>query len=163
MSDLLFTVGLPRSGKSTWCKDWATVYYVGHSRNPRVIISGDDFRTALHGKQFLPATEGMVFAAMDVAIKALLIGGCDVCVDETCTTEATLLRYLRVDINARPVFIDTTAAICKERAVLSDKPYLLGPIDRMDTQLKELRSRWNETMERLKTYLRSRQPFDITV
>ncbi len=101
---LYFTVGLPRSGKSTYCDKWihgdkvmnhmentffAYVYMVD---KPRVIVAGDDFRAALHGQAYQYESECMVFAAMDVATRALLLRNFDVIIDETCTTEQTLYR-----------------------------------------------------------------------
>ena len=40
-----------------------------------------------------------MFAAMDMATRALLLSGHDVLIDETSTTEQSLLRYFRIDIN----------------------------------------------------------------
>jgi hypothetical protein len=122
--NLYFTVGLPQSGKSTYCDQWVrqpgrqhrltrsswgfsqTVPgpslshpkgNCGRSLSPRVVIAGDDFRKALYGRSYRIEAEATVFAMMDVATRALLDRGFDVIIDETCTTEQTLLRYLRLD------------------------------------------------------------------
>jgi hypothetical protein len=180
---LYYCVGLPRSGKSTRCDHWARnpdihidytqVFELGALKaypfdpqkpfvsRPRAIVCGDDFRTALHGNAFRIEAEGTVFAMMDVATRALLNRGFDVIVDETCTTEQTLLRYLRLDPNAEPVFIDTPEEACVERALASNKPFLVGPIRRMAFQLESLRGDWDAVVGRLKHYLESRKAQDI--
>jgi predicted kinase len=189
---LHYCVGLPRSGKSTWCDRWVREvlskpfkvdwqpaeflecgdrlkFKVGDIKpceptpppRARVVIAGDDFRTALHGNAFRVEAEGTVFAMMDVAARALLDRGFDVIVDETCTTEQTLLRYLRLDPNATPVFIDTPEEVCVERALASNKPFLVGPIRRMASQLSGLRDNWDQTVARLKAYLDHRKAQDI--
>jgi len=171
---LLFTIGLPRSGKSVWCDDWVRgdrvpKVYEGqffefrHQDRPRVIVCGDDFRRALYGREFQVEAEGSVFAAMDVATRALLNRGFDVIIDETSTTEQTLLRYLRLDINATPVWFDTPVSVCVSRAHETGRPYLEGPIYRMAAQLELLKRDWDSIIKRLKDYLASRATQDIAV
>lgn len=174
---LFFTVGLPRSGKSTWANKWVKFETYSDAFNsalwnsehlftnatPRVIISGDDFRRALYGRAYQIEAEGAVFAMMDVATRALLSRGFDVIVDETCTTEATLIRYLRIDPEATPIFIETSEEECIARAIKTGKPYLVGPIERMAKQLKELRANWDETVDHLKHYLSQRELQDTPV
>jgi predicted kinase len=180
---LLFCVGMPRSGKSTWCNNWVSQPEVGvqiekHTRadgsthdtivgvfvdRPRVVIAGDDFRTALYGRHYQPEAEGTVFATMDVATRAFLNRGFDVIVDETCTTQVTLMRYLRIDIDAEPVWIQTSAEVCKQRAIESGKPYLIPVIERHNDQLTRLKADWTTILWRCKELARSRHAFDIAV
>lgn len=180
---LYFTVGLPRSGKSVYCDLWVkkrdpeTVQIIQDAMvsrefiiwnrvpgaKPRAIVAGDDFRHALHGHEYLVEAEGAVFTAMDLATRALLRRGHDVIVDETCTTQSTLLRYLKIDVEARPVFIDTQAEVCIERAKADGRDYLVGPIERMDAQLKALRADWDNTVAKLKRYVEFRQGLDVAV
>lgn len=174
---LFFTVGLSRSGKSSWANEkWAKYHistlgdearYYPHEMDcltfNRVVISGDQFRRALHGSDFRIEAESTVYATMDIATRALLNSGYDVLIDETCTTEQTLLRYLRLDIDAVPIFFDATEEECIQRAIDTNKAYLVGPIKRMARQLKELRSNWDETVTRLKTYLLERRQHDVAV
>ncbi len=164
---LFFAVGLPRSGKSSWCRTWS-YEPVCHSslhfyswQKPRVVVSGDDFRRAIHGHAYIKEAEGLVFASMDIAAKALLFSGFDVIIDETSTTESSILRYLRIDMDAEPVFIDTPEAVCIERALATGKEYLVGPIQRMSRQLAELKKDWPATFERLKQSLRDRKDNDV--
>ena len=158
---LCFLVGLPRAGKSTYCHDWIKGAFPW--QRPRVVISGDTFRKALHGHDYLPWAEGQVFASMDTAIRALMLSGFDVLVDETSTTQSTILRYLRIDIDAKPIFINTPVEACIERAIATNKPYLVEPIKRMNDQLQRLLPNWETTFERLKSIARSRHTQDIEV
>jgi predicted kinase len=182
--NLYFTVGLPQSGKSTYCDTWSRhpdvnidytpLFELGALKTfqdlhdpivprPRVVIAGDDFRKALYGRSYQIEAEATVFAMMDVAARALLNRGFDVIMDETCTTEQTLLRYLRLDRAATAVFINTTKDVCIERAKASGKEYLVGPIERMAGQLDELKKNFGKTVCRLRDYLRSRESQDVSV
>jgi predicted kinase len=182
--NLYFTVGLPQSGKSTYCDQWvrhpdvhieyATVFELGVLKaiedlqkplvpRPRAVVAGDDFRRSLYGRSYQIEAEATVFAMMDVAARALLNRGFDVIIDETCTTEQTLLRYLRLDRTAVPVFMDASASVCIERAKAAGKEYLVGPIERMDRQLQHLRSDWDIIVDRLKFYLKTRESQDVAV
>lgn len=172
---LYFTSGLSRSGKSFFAKKWANYEdkFEGNrlgfdcwklpKNMKRVVISGDAFRKALHGSDFRIEAESTVYATMDITTRALLNEGYDVLIDETCTTEQTLLRYLRLDINAQPIFFDVTEEECIQRAKDTNKPYLIGPIQRMAKQLRILRANWDETVNRLKTYLKEREQHDVAV
>lgn len=175
---LYYTVGLPRSGKSFYCDQWcrlhsqfdSDIHYRGEfggwcikMTRPRSIVCGDDFRKAIHGHDYLPEAEGIVFAHMDVAARAQLAGGFDVMMDETCTTQSTLLRYLKLDPNATPVFINTPKEVCIERAKASGKDYLIGPIERMAAQLKELRADWDNIVRKLLSYVEMRKGLDVAV
>lgn len=156
---LWFTIGLPRSGKTTYCDEWVT----DHDHNRRVVVSGDAFRQALHGHAYIPEAEGVVFAHMDIAVRAFLLSGHDVIIDETATTEATILRYFRIDQEACPVWISTTAEVCIQRALDSNKPYLVDPINRMAQQLAKLKADYPGNFVRLQDYCRVRQNHDIHV
>lgn len=139
---LYFTVGLPRSGKSTLCKEWVKA----PSDRPRVIISGDDFRLAVYGDVYNRVGEAFVFATMDSAIRAHLIGGSDVIVDETSTTTETLMRYFLLDINAEPIFVETSEEECLLRAIATRQEYLVPVIQKLSKQMTELKSNWDETV-----------------
>lgn len=158
-SQLYFTVSPARAGKSTYCNAWVKgqeeSVEQGKGKSfpmlrPRAIISGDDFRLALHGQAYSKVAEGTVFAMMDVATRALLSRGFDVIVDETATTEETIRRYLMLDIDAIPVVIQTPLEVCLERAVKTNQEYLLGPIRRHHAQFVKLTEDFGATMSRLR-------------
>lgn len=130
-------------------------------RRPRVVIGGDDFRIGVHGQEYLRTSEGLVFACMDAACRALLARGFDVLVDETSTTEQTLLRYFLIDYNAEPILIDTPEAVCLERALASGKDYLVEPIRLMARQKEELLKDWPAALDRVRAKIAMRYPNDI--
>lgn len=166
---LFFLQGRPRSGKGVWSQMWLRhditlpAQYYDVLKTPRVVICGDDYREALYGRHYQIEAEGFVFACMDVSARAQLNAGRDVLIDETCSTEATLLRYLRLDINATPIWIDTPEEVCIQRAIDTNKPYLIEPIKRIGRQLEYLKKHWDETVHRLKMYLRDRAEDDVAV
>ena len=71
MNLLIVTVGLPRSGKSTWAR---------HQLTP--IACPDAIRFALHGHAWIPLSEPFVWAIAGVMVRALFLAGhCIVIVD----------------------------------------------------------------------------------
>lgn len=153
---LFFTIGLPRSGKSTIANAWATSGDDDFCVSPRVVLGGDDFRLALHGQEYHRDAEGMVFATIDVAARALLSRGHDVLIDETCTTEQTLLRYLLIDIDATPILVETSEEECVRRALDNNMDYLVAPIRHMARQMRELLRGWPEAIHRVRRHIRCR-------
>ena len=134
---LLFTVGLPRCGKSTYCNDWV-------KQSPkRAIVCADDIRMSLTGQRYNYLTETMVFAIKHVMIRSLLRRGMDVIVDGTHTTEISWQRIFEIDINASPVFYPDwdNGELCKKRAVETKQDDLIPVIDRMKNNMYDL---WGE-------------------
>jgi predicted kinase len=159
MTRLHFVVGLPRSGKSTYCDHW--VRQAGGC--PRAVVGGDDFRHAVYGSAFRREAESLVFAAMDTTCRALLRRGFEVIVDETHTTEESLRRVLRIDPDAVPHWLDVPIEVCEERARSTGKDFLVAPIRLMAGQLAQLRERLPETLRRLRDEVRVRHAADITL
>lgn len=168
---LFFLVGCPHSGKSTYANRWAReapADYVNESSRvevfcPRVIIAGDDFRVATLGREYVPSSEHLIFSLMDTAIAALLHRGFDVLVDETSTSRPTLMRYLRLDPNATPIFMDTPRAECERRALAAGRDYLLPVIDRLWPRFEKLRAHWPETRQELLAQVEHRLSTEVTV
>lgn len=168
---LYFTVGLPHSGKSTFANEWAKqagmdvvkrddIYYI---QRPRVVIAGDDFRWALTGHEYLPHAESHVFSVMDTAALAHLRRGYDVLIDETSTSKPTLMRYLRLDPNAKPLFMEATPEICKERARKNGRDYLVRVIARLAPRLVSLQNDWATIRADLLSQIEHRMSEDIAV
>src|SRR4051812_18329148 len=104
-SQLYFTCGLQRSGKSTYCTRWAQHLEMPGDTYPRAIACADSVRLALHGIRYKSEAEPMVFVMDTYLIRSLLIRGHDVICDETCTTERGIRRILEIEPDASPVVI----------------------------------------------------------
>jgi hypothetical protein len=147
--NLYFTIGLPRSGKSTECKSWLNYqaeiihnkkvgrfhdmcHYIPDNM-PRVVVTPDHWRLAL-GHRYNWFVEPIVFSHVQIAIKAL-IADYDVLVDDTHTTIESLKRIYECSPNAIGVPMGTTAEICKERAIKTGQPDLCIVIDRMSINM----------------------------
>lgn len=72
---LILTVGLPRSGKSTWAK----------SQNVPIVCP-DSIRLALHGLPFVSLAEPFVWAIAKVMVRALFISGHHTVILDACNT-----------------------------------------------------------------------------
>lgn len=76
MNTLILTVGLPRSGKSTWAKEQGCP-----------IVNPDSIRLSLYGCRYFAGGEKFVWAIARTMVEALFLAGHDkVIVDATNTT-----------------------------------------------------------------------------
>lgn len=122
MNKLIITVGLPRSGKSTWAKE---------QNIP--IVSPDSIRLALHGERWNALAEPFVWAIAKVMVRALFISGHDtVILDSTAIT-----KFRRNDWKSNEwvrLFkeFDTSKEICIERAKATNQEDLIPVISRMN-------------------------------
>jgi predicted kinase len=109
MRTLILTVGLPRSGKTTWARQQ------GHP-----IVNPDSIRLALHGQRFILEAEPMVWAMARYMVKALFLAGHDtVILDATNTSKKRRAEWM-CDNNfgwwVKYQQIPTSEAECLERA-----------------------------------------------
>lgn len=74
---LLMLKGLPRSGKSTWAKEW-----IKKSGN-WYRVNKDSLRTMLHDDKWTPQNEKITMKAQDSIVRTLLSAGKNVVVDDT--------------------------------------------------------------------------------
>ena len=81
MSDktLILTVGLPRSGKSTWAR-----------AQEHPIVNPDSIRRALHGEAFVKSSEPYVWAIAHTMVDALFLAGHDTVILDACNNT---IRY----------------------------------------------------------------------
>ena len=110
---LLFSIGLPRSGKSTLINSWLMNARPGE---PRVVISGDDFRWILTGDVYHRPAEPQVWSMITTCIRVFLKNNYTVFFDETNTSEWSLTKIFEMDKNAAYVMVRTEPRICIERA-----------------------------------------------
>lgn len=87
MTQLILTVGLPGSGKSTWAREW-----VAEDPSRRARVNRDDLRTMLRGKLVWGDRdlEEQVTIVQHISIRALLLRGISVVVDDTNLNQVTL-------------------------------------------------------------------------
>lgn len=170
---LYYLIKLPQSGGSSFANKWVSadvdLEYVNYLQEgadyflerPRVVVGGDDFRIGTHSMEYLRTSEGLVFAQMDTAVRALLYRGFDVLIDETSTTEATLLRYYLMDFDAEAIIVDTPAEECIRRAKENGREYLVPCIEQMAKQKDDLLKDWPLAVERVRQRILERYPNDI--
>jgi predicted kinase len=122
MGKLIVTVGLPRSGKSTYCNQ---------ELKPQgfVIVNPDSFRLAIHGQTFIGAAEPFVWAAVYAAVDALRLVGHDVVVDGTHMTKKR--REVWEQRGAEFHLMRVTKEVCLDRAKLNMREDLIPVIERM--------------------------------
>lgn len=124
---LILTVGLPRSGKSTWAR-----------KQGFPIVNPDSIRLALHGEAYIQEAEDFVWATTYLMANALFIAG-----HYTVIIDATNYRQER-----RQVWVDKFPDVwvdykefkaskdeCIARAKSSDRDDLVPIIERMSENL----------------------------
>ncbi len=119
---LLATVGLPRSGKTTLCRD---LY------QPRgwTVVNPDNFRLAIHGQRYAAEAEPFVWACVHAAVDALLRSGNRVIVDATNLLIERRRPWL--ERGALFVVVDTPEQECVRRAEAAADAYIVPVIERM--------------------------------
>jgi predicted kinase len=123
MTELIITVGIPRSGKTTWARD---------QKLP--IVNPDAIRLAIHGRDFIADAEPFVWATAYTMARSLFIAGCSsVIIDATNTTPKRRKDWVYKFPDTQIVFkvFDTSVATCVERAVLDQREDLIPVIERM--------------------------------
>lgn len=128
---LILTVGLPRSGKTTW----AQAQYCP-------IVNPDAIRMALHGQRFQALAEPFVWATALIMVRALFRAGHDtVVVDATHTTKKR--RDFWKSENDWEVWfqsINTSADVCLQRAEKEKDTEIIPIIEKMAAQFEPLDS-----------------------
>lgn len=123
MSRLILTVGLPRSGKTTWARAQ------GHP-----IVNPDSIRFALHGERFLKPAEPFVWAIAQVMVGALFLAGHEtVIVDATNATakrrQEWCDRFPGADVDFH--IIDVAPSVCLARAAIESDNEIIPIIESM--------------------------------
>lgn len=132
MKLLIAMMGLPRSGKSTICKDLSKKF-------GWPIVNRDAIRLAVHGQDYEPKAEPLIKTLDIYFIRSLFLAGHDyVLCDETNYSEAA--RAHLKDPSWQTVFypVLTPPDVCKQRAIETKREYLLPVIDEMYSRYTEL-------------------------
>lgn len=129
---LVATVGLPKSGKSTW------IYHNALGRGIPV-VSLDAIRMALTGKVFEPEREPEVWDLARFIVHVLFLGGHTIVVVDECNNTINQRLIWKSDLwqTLFKVF-DTPVAVCIERAKASHDEYLIPVIERKAAEFEEL-------------------------
>ena len=120
---LILTVGLPRSGKSTWAKQQ------GHP-----VVNPDSIRLALHGQRWYAPAEPMVWATAKLMVRSLFLAGHEtVILDATNGTQDQRAQWLNLDPRCRYEFkvFDTSEDECIKRARATGQEDIVPVIQRM--------------------------------
>jgi predicted kinase len=119
---LIVTVGLPRSGKSTWAKTMGWP-----------IVNPDSIRLALHEKRFLSRAEPFVWAIAYTMVEALFLAGHScVVVDATNVTRKRRDEWIsRYEGAVELKIIDTSPFVCMSRARAENDQEIIPVIQRM--------------------------------
>ena len=124
------TVGLPRSGKSTWVRNISKM-------SGAVVVNPDSIRLALTGQRFSLAAEGMVAAIARIMARALFHAGHQIIiVDATHGTKQRRWEWLRewkTDPNVQIALVTFKIPLneCLRRCVAGDRGDLLEFIRQM--------------------------------
>ena len=127
---IILMVGLPRSGKTTWAKN-----YVQENSNT-VIVSPDTIRLALHNHRFIGESEDFVWATHYLMVKTLLLEGYNVLVDATNITEKRRNPYFNKfkGYEILTKVMNTSKEECIERAKLIKDEEIIPIIEKMANQ-----------------------------
>lgn len=129
---LVCTVGLPRSGKSTWAM-------LASKQHGWPIVNPDSVRLAIHGQRFVAEAEGFVWATVQAMVKALLLAGHDtVILDATNGTRKRRDEWKSQEWITIYRLVDTSKDICVARAIETDRLDLIPVIERMASQWEPL-------------------------
>ena len=137
-NELLFTIGLPRSGKSTRCRELVSLY---RNLDKTLTIYNEDSLRLSMGCRYNSWTEDMVETMSKYIIKTLLIDN-NVIIDETHTTEKSIKSVYLIEPNATPIFVSTDLDTCIHRAIENKQSDLVVPIRRMYQNIESLKIKY---------------------
>lgn len=122
---LIMTVGLSRSGKSTWAR-----------KQPHPKVEADAIRLALHGQIYVKEAEDHVWAIAKTMVKALFLAGHHtVILSNTHLTPESRNNWRSDDWDVKFKLFGCTPSICKERAQASGREDLMPIIDFMANKM----------------------------
>jgi predicted kinase len=129
---LICTVGLPRSGKSTWAQAFAAAHATP-------VVNPDSIRLALHGQPFVAAAEPFVWAIAKVMVHSLFQAGhATVILDATNTTKKRRDEWLSKRWATVFHRFDTPQDVCEIRAMESGRPDMVPIIQKMAAEFEPL-------------------------
>ena len=125
VSKLILTVGLPRSGKSTWAQKMG-----------QPIVSPDAIRLSLHGQVFIATAEPLVWAMARLMVASLFEAGHTVVILDACNaTQKRRDEWLDPRWFIETVNFTAAKETCIERAK-AGREDLIPVIERMAGQIE---------------------------
>lgn len=125
MNTLISTVGLPRSGKSTWARQ---------QRLP--VVNPDAIRLALHGQAFYAPAEAFVWATAHLMVQSLFgAGHKSVILDATNINERRRGEWRSKTWTNTYTCFETSVVECERRALANNQLDLIPIIHRMARDL----------------------------
>ncbi len=125
---LICTVGLPKSGKTTWAK-----------RQGYPIVCPDSIRLALHGQRFAAQAEPFVWAIAKLMVRSLFLAGNKIVIlDATNNTLARRDEWRHPDWSLYFKVIATSVDECIKRAKAEGDEQIIPVIDRQDAEHQPL-------------------------
>lgn len=100
------------------------------------IVNPDSFRLALHGKRFIPSAEPLIWAAVYLAVDALLLAGNNVIVDGCHVSEKRRAPWR--ERGATFIVIGTSKEECLARARSEQDTEIIPIIERMASEWESL-------------------------
>ncbi len=130
MKELILTVGLPRSGKSTWAQTTGFP-----------MVNPDSIRLALHGQAFQPEAEPMVWTMARYMVRSLFLAGHDrVVLDATNVTKRRRQEWMSSEWATKFKEFNASKEVCTQRAIDNNQQCLVPVIERMAKQMEPLTS-----------------------
>jgi AAA domain-containing protein len=125
---LIATVGLPRSGKSTWARSQSYP-----------IVNPDSIRLAMHGQRFAAGAERFVWATAHAMVKALFLAGHSTVILDACNNT----RKRRDEWQSEKwdtVFkvIPESELVCYQRASAEDYAEIVPVVERKVAEYEQL-------------------------
>lgn len=128
MKTLILTVGLPRSGKSTWAKQQGFP-----------IVCPDAIRLAIHERNYIQSAEPYVWAIAKTMVQALFIAGHDIVIlDATNNTRERRDAWLSDNWEVRYKYFCAPKEECIRRAKESGREDIIPIIERMWLKMEGL-------------------------
>jgi len=122
---LIMMKGLPRSGKSTMARAMS-------KKTGSPIVTPDEVRLAIHGQAFIPSAEKLVWAHVDVMVRALFGNHDTVILDATNMTLRSRDEWRKPRLWDRVfLIVDTDPDECCKRAYMTNQKYLIPVIEKM--------------------------------
>lgn len=125
---LTLTVGLPRSGKTTWARAQGCP-----------VVCPDEVRIAMHGQRFAASAEPLVWAVVKIMVVALFRAGhAHVILDATNITKKRRDEWLDGMWWTSAHVIDTPKEECIRRALAEGDTEIIPVIERMAKQYEPI-------------------------